>query len=394
LLALVGLDPDAVGRRPAGTLSYGDQRRVEVARALASQPRLLLLDEPGAGMNRVEKDRLRALLEELVATRGLTLVLIEHDVRLVMQLCQRLAVLNFGAKIAEGTPAEVAEDPAVVAAYLGTRVAQAVEAGETLEGAVEEAVDDAAAESIPVRNRAGPERGAVLTVEDLEVAYGAIRAVRGVSFEVGEGELVALIGANGAGKSSILRALSGIVPARGRAQFGRLDLLSARSPRIVRAGLVQVPEGREILARLSVHENLELGAWGRRDQRGVARDIEEQYERFPVLGARRSLPAGQLSGGEQQILAIARALVARPKLLLLDEPSLGLAPMLAEEVFAIVKAVNAEGISVLLVEQNAYHALELAERAWVIETGQVAIAGAATELLHDERVRASYLGLD
>jgi branched-chain amino acid transport system ATP-binding protein len=233
----------------------------------------------------------------------------------------------------------------------------------------------------------------VLNVENLEVTYGAIRAVQGVSFDVGEGELVTLVGANGAGKSSILRALSGIVPARGRARFGALDLLSARSPRIVRAGLVQVPEGREILARLTVEENLALGAWGRRDRRAVEEDIAEQFERFPVLARRRSLPAGQLSGGEQQILAIARALVARPKLLLLDEPSLGLAPLMVRQVMELVAGLReAGGLTVLLVEQNARSALAIADHGMVLNLGKVVASADAAALAADVGLRKHYLG--
>lgn len=382
LLALVGLDPKAVSNRMAGTLAYGDQRRVEIARALAAKPRVLLLDEPAAGMNRVEKARLRDLLTAIVAGNDLALILIEHDVRLVMEMCDRIAVLNFGCKIAEGTPAEIATHPEVLTAYLGTTAA------------AKPPPPPAVAQS----GRHATAAGDLLEVRDLHVAYGAIRAVRGVSFSVHEGEFVTLIGANGAGKSSILRALSGVIPATGHAHFrGRdrgIDLTRTRSPKIVRAGLVQVPEGREILGKLTVGENLALGGWTRPDKQELAREIDLFLQRFPVLGQRRDVRALQLSGGEQQILTIVRALLARPRLLLLDEPSLGLAPLLADDIFAIIRDVHRDGMSILLVEQNAYRALELADRAWVIETGLVALAGSGTELLGDERVRASYLGLE
>ncbi|GAC1528489.1 MAG: ATP-binding cassette domain-containing protein [Acidimicrobiales bacterium] len=384
LLERVGLDPARQGQRAAATLAYGDQRRLEIARALALQPRLLLLDEPAAGMNAVEKDRLADLLHTLVAESDLTIMLIEHDLRLVMNLCSRVAVMDFGRKIADGPPAEVSADPAVVAAYLGAKAATKV-APDTAVGTVHPAPVSTAP------HRPSGER--LLDVEDLQVAYGAIEAVRGVSLHVDEGEVVTLIGANGAGKSTILRTLSGLVPSRGgRASFADVDLLHSRAPAIVAAGLIHVPEGREILGTLTVEENLSLGAWHRTDRAAIARDIEAQLERFPVLGQRRHLPAGQLSGGEQQVLAIGRALLARPRLLVLDEPSLGLAPRLAEEVFELVASLHQEGLTILLVEQNAVRALELASRGYVLETGQVSISGAAADLLADPRVQAAYLG--
>jgi len=205
--------------------------------------------------------------------------------------------------------------------------------------------------------------------------------------------MVALLGANGAGKSTILNALSGIVRARsGKATFDGLELTTASPSRIVAHGVVQVPEGREILARMTVRENLELGAWTRRDRRQSARDIAGFEERFPILGRRRDLPAGQLSGGEQQILAIARGLVARPRLLLLDEPSLGLAPQLVDTIFELIGDIHADGLTILLVEQNALRSLHLAERAYVIERGGVVLSGHPDELRRDGALRRSYLG--
>ena len=382
LLTQVGLDPAATARRRAGTLSYGDQRRVEIARALALRPRLLLLDEPAAGLNDREKSQLGELLKQL-RDGGLTTLLIDHDTKLVLGVCDDVTVLNFGRKIASGSPAEVAADEAVVTAYLGT---------------------SAHVEAAPVpaegrRSPVDPERvgrrptGPLLTVEGLAVSYGAVQAVSDVSLEVAEGEIVTLIGANGAGKSTVLNTLSGLLrPRRGTATLGGLDLTSASSQAIVRAGLIQVPEGREILSRLTVEENLLLGGWTSRDRAAVIRSVEEMMARFPILGERRGLAAGQLSGGEQQQLAIARALVAKPRLLLLDEPSLGLAPQLVAEVFALIAAIRDSGVTVLLVEQNARRALELADRAYVLETGRVVLSGSGPELRDHPLVRQAYLG--
>jgi branched-chain amino acid transport system ATP-binding protein len=224
----------------------------------------------------------------------------------------------------------------------------------------------------------------MLGVRDLVVRYGAIEAVHGISFEVHAGEVVALIGANGAGKTSTLAAISGLVrPTRGAVRLAGRDLAGAAPHTIVRAGLVQVPEGREILARMSVHENLLLSG---------AADATPMYERFPILAERRSLPAGNLSGGEQQLLAIARALLAEPKVLLLDEPSLGLAPKMVAAVFEVLAALKAKGTTMLLVEQNALRALRLADRAYVLDLGRIALTGTGGALLRDSGVARAYLG--
>lgn len=227
----------------------------------------------------------------------------------------------------------------------------------------------------------------VLSVTDLQVSYGRVRAVRDVSLEVPAGGLVTLVGANGAGKSSVINAVSGVLrPAGGRVLLDGRDVTRWRAHRLVRAGLVQVPEGRQILATLTVEENLLVG--GRREPARVA----EVYERFGVLAERRRMPAGSLSGGEQQMLAIGRALVTRPRIVLLDEPSMGLAPKVVDEVFAVVEEIRAAGVAVLLVEQNARRALRAADRGYVLAGGRVVQEGPADRLLADEAVAAAYLG--
>jgi branched-chain amino acid transport system ATP-binding protein len=234
----------------------------------------------------------------------------------------------------------------------------------------------------------------LLTVRDLDVRYGRVDAVRGVSLDLARGEIIAVLGANGAGKSSLLRALLGVQRlAGGRIEFDGQDITAWPASRRVSGGLVLVPEGRRIVATLTVHENLLMGAFSRRLTRGVFREIEDIYARFPNLAARRNRPAVVLSGGEQQMLAIGRAMVAAPKLMMLDEPSLGLSPRLSEEVFACIRSLSRDaGITILLVEQNSQRALELADRAYVIELGRVVSEGKPETLLADGTLLDAYLG--
>ena len=233
----------------------------------------------------------------------------------------------------------------------------------------------------------------LLELDHVGVSYGAVKAVRDVSLHVDQGEVVTLIGANGAGKSTILRAISGLARiATGSLRFDGKDIAKARPDVIVRAGLAHCPEGRQVLAKQTIEDNLLLGAYIRQDKDGIARDLEKSYTMFPRLLERRGQLAGTLSGGEQQMLAIARALMSSPRLLLLDEPSLGLAPLVVEEIFAILDALNAQGMTILLVEQNARLALAHSHRGYVLESGQVAATGEARALLDDDRVLAAYLG--
>jgi branched-chain amino acid transport system ATP-binding protein len=305
---------------------------------------------------------------------GVTVVLIEHDMSVVMRLSDGITVLDHGRKLAEGTPDTIRNDGRVIEAYLGR---------------------DSGAEA---RNRAAApvERArSALQLEGLQVSYGAIAAVKGIDVSVGEGEVVTLIGANGAGKSTTLKAVAGVVrPAAGEIRLFGERVTGIGAEAMVGRGVVLVPEGRQIFGRMSVHENLLMGAYQRSDPAAVAQDVAYVFELFPVLRERRDQFGGTLSGGEQQMLAIGRALMARPKILMLDEPSLGLSPVLVQQVFDIIARLRDEGRTILLVEQNARMALSVANRGYVLQTGSIVLRDTAARLLDSAQVRDAYLGGD
>lgn len=233
----------------------------------------------------------------------------------------------------------------------------------------------------------------MLEVKDLVVYYGAIKALRGISFDVDAGEIISLIGSNGAGKTTTLHSVSNLIKkVSGSITFDGVDITSLPADKIVQMGLIQVPEGRRVFANMSVKENLEMGAYLRRDKENIKKDMEWCYELFPRLKERLSQLSGTLSGGEQQMLAMARALMSKPKLLLLDEPSMGLAPILVDEIFDIITKISSSGTTILLVEQNAYKALSIANRAYILETGQITKTGKASDLITDKAVISAYLG--
>lgn len=234
---------------------------------------------------------------------------------------------------------------------------------------------------------------ALLEIKDLEVNYGVIKAIKGVSFDVNEGEIIALIGANGAGKTTILHTIAGLIQAKkGSIVFDGKELTKTPPHKIVSMGMAHVPEGRRIFQQLSVLENLKLGAYTRKDKSEIASTLKMVYERFPRLEERKNQVAGTLSGGEQQMLAMGRALMSKPRIILMDEPSMGLSPLLVSEIFDIIKVINESGTTVLLVEQNAKKALSIADRAYVLETGNITLSGDAKDLINDESVKKAYLG--
>ena len=234
---------------------------------------------------------------------------------------------------------------------------------------------------------------AMLEIKDLEVYYGAINALKGVSFDVEQGEIIALIGANGAGKTTTLHTISGLIPAkRGSVMFNGVELTKTPAHNIVSMGMAHVPEGRRVFAQLTVFENLTLGAYTRKDKAEINETLERVYERFPRLKERRTQLAGTLSGGEQQMLAMGRALMSKPTIVLMDEPSMGLSPLYVNEIFDIIQEINKSGTTVLLVEQNAKKALSIANRAYVLETGRISLSGDAHELMDNDEVKKAYLG--
>lgn len=370
LLELVGLASDA--RTKAKDLPYGAQRFLEIARALARKPKLLILDEPAAGLAHPDVVNLIDIMRKIRA-RGITTILIEHHMSVVNEVCDFVTVLDEGKIIAQGVPEEVKRNPRVIAAYLGD-----------------------GKESIYASRALG--ENVLLKVENVHAGYGASEVLTGVNFEVRAGSVVALIGGNGAGKTTAMRVLSGMLkPTQGKVLLDGNEVQAAEASKIARLGLAHSPEGRKIFAPLSVEDNLLLGAYTRLPKIfGFAvqanPDLEKIYALFPRLFERRKQAAGTLSGGEQQMLAIGRALMSNPKIILLDEPSMGLAPVIVQEVFATINKLKAAGITMLLVEQFAKSALEVADYAYVLEHGRIAVEGTPEELSKNERVLAAYLG--
>jgi branched-chain amino acid transport system ATP-binding protein len=367
LIAFVGFRGDP--GTPCNSLAHVDRRLVEIARSLATCPRVLLLDEPAAGLMRADKSQLSALLRRITEF-GIAVVLVEHDMTMVMDISDRIVVLDAGRVIADGEPAFVRNNPEVRAAYLGSDEAAALPRSVPL------------GKNLPVK----------LEAVDLKAGYGAVPVLDGLHFEVRSGELVAILGANGAGKSTTMKALSGLLrPVRGTISLEGNRIDDAPAHRIASAGLALVPEGRQVFPELSVRDNLMLGA-GSRKTKDAEADLEWMLAVFPRLRERLESRAGLLSGGEQQMLALARGLMARPGILLLDEPSLGLAPAVIQDLFRTIAELRDSGITILLVDQVATQALTVADRGYVMESGRILRGDDAAALRADPALEAAYLG--
>ena len=356
---LAYLDLEDVAHTVVSGLPFGTQKRVELARALAADPKILLLDEPAGGLNHEEVHVLGDLIRRIRDERHMTVLLVEHHMGLVMSIADHVVALNFGKQARRGNTGPGPGRPGCHQGLSGEQ---------------------------------GP-MTAMLNVKDLRAYYGQVQALHGLSFALNEGSLTTLLGANGAGKTTTLRAICNMVRSTGAIEFDGKPLSGKSTENVVRLGIAHVPQGRGTFTTMTVEENLQLGAITRNDKAGVISDIERMYDHFPVLKQRYTQQAGTLSGGEQQMLAVARALMLRPRLMLLDEPSFGLAPLIVRDLFKILGKINREDkVTILVVEQNAQLALELADQAYVIETGRIVMSGNAKDIATNEDVRKSYLG--
>jgi ABC-type branched-subunit amino acid transport system ATPase component len=369
--------------QPSHSLSYANRRRLEIARALVAEPDVLLLDEPTAGMNPTETNELAEILASIrVRSPDMTILLVEHKLDVIRRLTDRVVVMDRGAVLVDGTPDDALGHESVVAAYLG--------AGRTEHGS------RATAGAMSLAPRPPP-KDAPPAVEllDVEVFYGAVQALFGVSLQVAEGEVVAVLGGNASGKSTTVKTVLGLVtPRAGAVRLFGTPITRGDTAGIIDLGVASIPEGRRMFAALTVRDNLLMGAYPRRvaGTAHLAAQLEQVVAEFPWLSGRLGQLAGTLSGGEQQMVALARAWLRRPRLLCIDEPSMGLSPRMVDQVYDVLFRWKAQGLTILMVEQNATMALELADRAYVLRNGAVSVSGAAAVLRADRAIKEAYLG--
>jgi branched-chain amino acid transport system ATP-binding protein len=378
----------------AGSLTLLNLKRLELARALALQPRLLLLDEVAAGLLAHEIDEIAQLISS-IREQGVTIMLVEHVQAVVHALAKHVIVLDWGRKIAEGTPSEIAKNTDVIAVYFGTdQTAPAM--SEDLDRVAtrdEEGVEAPSSWGDGLQLSRGDEPP-LLCTRQISVDYGKLRALRSVDFEVREHEIVAVIGANGAGKTTLTRAIGGLFPiSEGKVLFAGKDITNLIAHQRARQGIALCHEGRRLFQLQTVQENLELGAaYASCSSTPFEERLEAVYEIFPVLKDRAKSLAGQLSGGQQQMVAIARALIAEPRLLLLDELSLGLAPVIVDQLFASFPHILKRGTSIVLIEQNVHRSLAVADRVYVLERGSVVFCGTSAEVHQHPALHRAYFG--
>lgn len=389
MLQMVGLE--ACWFRPARALSFGQRRLLELARALVARPKLLLLDEPASGLSPPVLQRLIEVILQHRESSNMAILLVEHIIRIVHDLCQSVTVLDSGEVIAEGSPEAVRHDPRVIKAYLGQAISQSFARTATLPAPAMHQTPGVHA--MQPGSRPTARNPVMLDVTDVDSYYGPLQVLKRVSLRVYGGEVVALLGGNGSGKSTLLRTISGFIrPRRGTVTVAGHPVQGQRPDTIVHHGVIHVPQGREIFPMLTVLENLSMGAYRRREPAAITRDLERVYTYFPILAERATQYAGYLSGGEQQMLAIGRGLMAQPALLLLDEPSASLAPLVIDDIFRVLTAMKTDGLPLLIVEQNVHAALAVADYVYVLRHGAIVTQGTPEALQQGETLYQSYLG--